>query len=73
MCHFWFMYRSNNTNKHSPQEHIMKQSGKVICSNNTNKHSPQELPILQFHLHHRSNNTNKHSPQEPSVSAYRRS
>ena len=55
---------SNNTNKLSPQERIMKQSGKASCSNNTNKLSPQELGGISSVLLYCSNNTNKLSPQE---------
>ena len=35
--------RSNNTNKHSPQEPCNLSGVWRVSSNNTNKHSPQEL------------------------------
>ena len=37
-CHI----RSNNTNKHSPQEQRWGSGFSFVGSNNTNKHSPQE-------------------------------
>ena len=36
------LFRSNNTNKLSPQEPKMSKIHKVFSSNNTNKLSPQE-------------------------------
>ena len=36
------MFRSNNTNKLSPQERDVFNLGLCQCSNNTNKLSPQE-------------------------------
>ena len=41
MC-FIHDWRSNNTNKLSPQEHLYAQSSTNLGSNNTNKLSPQE-------------------------------
>ena len=38
--------RSNNTNKHSPQELVRFVTSSITCSNNTNKHSPQERSEL---------------------------
>ena len=59
-CHI----RSNNTNKHSPQEQRWGSGFSFVGSNNTNKHSPQERKSLVDMTMICSNNTNKHSPQE---------
>ena len=39
---------SNNTNKLSPQEHLIGTVSSTIRSNNTNKLSPQELTTSQM-------------------------
>mgnify|MGYP004524488111 CR=1 FL=1 len=57
-------YCSNNTNKLSPQEHMLSHRLFLSCSNNTNKLSPQELANSIRRTAVRSNNTNKLSPQE---------
>ena len=46
--HTLHIKRSNNTNKHSPQEHTCNLVRVVLGSNNTNKHSPQERVTFGF-------------------------
>ena len=62
-------FRSNNTNKLSPQEHNAFAVNLYIRSNNTNKLSPQERNDFLLVVRQCSNNTNKLSPQEPVTSS----
>ena len=58
------VFRSNNTNKLSPQERCNISICSCCRSNNTNKLSPQEHKYIPTVLAFSSNNTNKLSPQE---------